>query len=321
MADWVSVPAGIDVGTTRVRYAAGERNRDGRVRVRAIAARDVPEDVRHGENPEFYAAAIEELLAEVGSRERRCVLGIGAPYASVRHIRFPKMSWPERLRAARFETARWAGFDGDDSKAIVRIHPVCAGDGLYAVGAAAAGSIDRLLALARAARLRVTAIDHESYALRRLFNDVDAIVDVGAERTVVYGYISDSPAATLVETAGNHVTRAIAQDLSIDRGTAEKRKRILGCAGAGSRAQDGMIDGIAAAIARLRIRATIDRIVVTGNGGRLPSFLHDLQEVTGARVEMPVPDLLLEPYPADVVRTAAPDWALAAGLLAWSAAA
>jgi Tfp pilus assembly PilM family ATPase len=249
------------------------------------------------------------------------VLSIGAPEAAIRHVRFPKMSWAERLRAARFETLRWTGFEREGASTIVRVHPVAAEDGVYAVGAAAPGAIQRRLALAKAAGLRVAAIDHDAYALRRLYPQADAIVDVSGERSIVHAFAAETPVATVVDVAGDHITRAIARELSLDAATAEKRKRILGCAGAGSQAQDSVVASVAAAIERLRTRAHIGRIAVTGNGGRLPGFVRDLQAATGAASEMPVPDLLLESYPADVVRTAAPDWALAAGLLTWSAAA
>ena len=313
MADWVSIPVGIDIGTTRIRLALGERHREGHVRVRAIASREI------SDGP--LSDAIGDLLREVGSKERRCVLGVGAPAASLRYVKFPKMSWTERLRAARFEVARWPGFDAGPVQTIVRVHPVSRHEGIYAVGAASATAIEELIALAKASKMRIVAIDHDACALRRLFPQVDAVVDVGAERTVVHAFGQHGPLTAVVDAAGNQVTRDIARELSIDLVTAEKRKRILGCAGAGAHAQDAVIAGIAAVVERLRARVTIERIAVTGNGARLPSFLADLQDATGTQTEMPVPELLLEPYPADVVRTAAPDWSLAAGLLAWSAAA
>jgi hypothetical protein len=104
--------------------------------------------------------------------------------------------------------------------------------------------------------------------------------------------------------------------------TAERRKRILGCAGAGVSAREEVVTSIASLIDRARTRTTIDRIVVTGNGARLPSFLHDLEEASGAVAEAPVPEILhTGVYPEDVVRAAATDWTLAASLAAWSTAA
>ncbi len=124
------------------------------------------------------------------------------------------------------------------------------------------------------------------------------------------------------QTGGAAVTRGIAAELSIDMPTAERRKRILGCAGAGLMASDEVIAAIAALVDRARLRATIERIAVTGNGARLPNFARDLEEATSAITEMPVPDVLhTAAYPVDVVRAATPDWALAASLALWSVAA
>ena len=47
----------------------------------------------------------------------------------------------------------------------------------------------------------------------------------------------------------------------------------------------------------------------------------DVDAATQALVELPVSDLLQDgPYPEDVVRAAAPDWAMAAALASWGAA-
>lgn len=323
MADWMSLPLGIDIGSTRVRIAAGEKNRAGEVRVRAVVSRDLPDDAanRALEEPAYIAAAIEDLLVEIGGKERRAVLSIGAPSAVLRHVKFPKMSWAERLRAARFESQRWAGFDSDEVRSVVRVRPVPGSDGVYAVGAALSSALERRVALAAAAGLRVLAVDYEACALRRLFASVDAIVDVGAWRSTLHVYGTQGPAAIVVELGGESVTRAIAQELSIERGAAEKRKRILGCAGAGGEAQDRLIAAVSAAVERVRARNPIESIAVTGNGARLSDFPGDLARATGARVEMTIAPLLESAeYPVDVLRAAAPDWSLAAGLLTWSLA-
>jgi hypothetical protein len=57
---------------------------------------------------------------------------------------------------------------------------------------------------------------------------------------------------------------------------------------------------------------------MTGNGARLSGLAAELEAACGALVEMPVSDLLRDgAYPDDVVRAAAPDWALAAALAIW----
>jgi Tfp pilus assembly PilM family ATPase len=323
MADWKLLPLGIDLGSARVRVALGETGRDGSMRIRAIVARDVPDDAVSSldvEQPGLVAAVLDDMLDEIGSRERRCVLAIGAPACALRAVRFPKMSWAERLRAARFEPQRYSAWDLDEESSIVRTHLVDRLSGTYAVGVTRTTSIDSRVGTVRLAGLRAVAIDHDALAMRRMFPDCDAIVDVGSERSSVHVFGGIGPISMTTQSGGEAITRGIAAELSIDIPTAERRKRILGCAGAGVSARERVVTSIASLIDRARARTTIDRIVLTGNGARLPSFIQDLEEATGAITEAPVPEILRTgTYPEDVVRAAAPDWALAASLAAWSA--
>lgn len=325
MGDWKVLPLGIDLGSTRVRVALAEATREGSVRIRAIVARDVPDDTVSPldvEQPGLVAAVLEEMLDEIGARERRCVLAIGAPACMLRAVRFPKMSWAERLRAARFEAQRFAGWDLEEDGSIVRTHPFDQLSGAYAVGVARAASIDSRVNTMKLAGLRTVAIDHDALAMRRMFPDCDAIVDVGAERSSVHVFGGSGPISLTTQSGGASITRGIAAELSIDVPAAERRKRILGCAGAGVSAREDVVTSIASLIERVRARATINRIALTGNGARLPSFMHELEEATNAIAEAPVPEILHSgAYPKDVVRTAAPDWALAASLAVWSVAA
>jgi type IV pilus assembly protein PilM len=324
MAEWRVLPLGIDLGSTRVRIAVAEANRESSVRIRAIVARDVPDDAVSPLDvgqPALVAALLEEILSEIGSRERRCVLAIGAPACTLRTVRFPMMSWAERVRAARFEAQRLAGWDLEEGS-IVRTHPIDRATGTYAVGVARTASIGSRVSTMKLAGLRAVAIDHDAFAMRRMFPDCDAIVDVGAERSSVHVFGGTGPFSLITEVAGAAITRGIAAELSIDMPTAERRKRILGCAGAGVSAREEVVTSIASLIDRARARTTIGRIVLTGNGARLPNFAHELEEAAGAVSEAPVPEILhTGAYPDDVVRAAAPDWTLAASLATWSAAA
>jgi len=324
MGDWKLLPLGVDLGTTRARIACGEANREGDVRIRAIVAREVPDDAvdpLHVEQPELVAAVIEEMLTEIGTRERRCVLALGAPACVLRTVRFPRMSWPERLRASRFEAERFAGWDLDEAGSVVRMHPLDRAAGTFAIGVARMQSIDSRVRAARLGGLRAVAIDHDAFAMRRLFRDCDAVVDVGAERSTVHCF--GGGLTSLVAPAGGaSITRGIAAELSIDVPTAERRKRILGCAGAGVAASEEVVAAIGALVDRARTRMTIERIAITGNGARLPNFVRTLEAATGAVTEIPVPEVLhTASYPEDVVRSAAPDWGLAASLALWGATA
>ena len=58
-----------------------------------------------------------------------------------------------------------------------------------------------------------------------------------------------------------------------------------------------------------------------GNGARLSGLAAEVENLTQALVEVPVSELVRGgSYPEDVVRAAAPDWALAAALATWDSA-
>jgi Tfp pilus assembly PilM family ATPase len=240
----------------------------------------------------------------------------------LRTVRLPQMSWPERLRTSRFEAQRFAGWDLEEADSIVRLHALDRAAGTFAIGVTRAESVDSRIRAARIAGLRAVAVDHDAFAIRRLFPDCDAIVDVGAERATVHCFSTTGPVSLVAHVGGATITRGIASELSIDIPTAERRKRILGCAGAGIAASEEVVAAIAALIDRARTRVSIEGIAVTGNGARLPNFARALEGATGAVAGMPVPEVLhTAAYPEDVVRVAAPDWALAASLALWEAAA
>lgn len=324
MSEYRSLPLGIDIGATRARIAFAEARKDGGGRVRAVVCRDLPQGVSSSgeiESPELVAAVLEEMLGELDVRERRCVSAIGVPAASIRVVRFPKMSWAERSRAARFEAQRFVNWDMETEPSVVRVHPIDRDENLYAVGVTRSQAADSRIAALRAARLKPVAVDHDAFALRRCLPFGDAIVDVGAERTTLHAFGQSGPLSWFVPSGGAEVTRGIARELSIDVPTAERRKRILGAAGAGTAAREALVAQIAELVDRARGRASITRVALTGNGARLPGLASDLELATGAIVEIPVAELLhTDAYPEDVIRAAAPDWTLAAGLSMWGVA-
>jgi Tfp pilus assembly PilM family ATPase len=315
MREYRVLPLGIDLGESRVRIAVFERHRFGTVRLRAVVSKDVS-------SAELIPLLLEEMLRETGVRERRCVIALGSPSTALRVMRLPKMSWAERMRAARFEAQRFVPWDIEAEPTHVRTHAIDAAQDLYAVGAVRAQRVHELVALLRTAGLAVHAIDHDALAFRRALPDADAIIDVGTERSSVHAFPEDGPFSLHVPIGGATMTRGIACDLAIEFSAAEHRKRIIGCGGAGIRAHEELVSQLATAVDRARERVTVARIVLCGNGAKLADLAQSLAMATSSSVELRVPDALRgEAYPEDVLRAAAPDWTLAAGLGTWSAAA
>lgn len=314
-----SLPLGIDIGTTRLRVLEADSSPHG-PRLKAVAVRDLSRGSSGSDwlhDPQYVAALIEDALAELGTRERRCICSVGEPDALLRTVTLPKMTSIERERAARFEAQRHIEYSVEE--AAVRIHPIDYAAGRWALGISRASAIVMRTAALRAAKLKPVAIDHEACALVRALPDFDAIVDIGHQRTSLHIATSTTPVTLQAYNGGADVTRGIERELTIDTRSAEKRKRILGTAGAGERARAALSSDIAALIENARSSRAIARIALVGNAARLPGIAADLESATGALCSIPVSDVLRgQSYPDDVVRSSAPDWTLAAGLSLWS---
>ena len=235
-----SLPLGIDLGSARVRIALSERV-EGKARLAAVAGRDLPDETVMAEaiaEPELVAAVIEDAYREIGTRERRCVFSVGAEVASLRLVRFPAMSVAERRRAARFEAERIAPWDLHVVPSVVRTHPAHREEQVYGVGVVRTAVLTARIACISAAGLRPIAADYEACALRRAFSAYDAVLDVGHRRATLHAFASSGPLTVAVGPGGAEMTRAIASDLGIDIPAAERRKCLLGNAGAGVAARD-----------------------------------------------------------------------------------
>ena len=307
-----SLPLGVDIGKTRIRVAAAIRTSSGAPEVVGVASSEMPED------GEFAAAVLEDLRRELGTRERRCVLSLPASGGVLRVVRFPEMSDSEWRNAARFESERFAPWNTKEIATVVRAHWINVRDGLVAIGVAREDALRSRVTCACRAGLSVSGVDHDACAMRRAFPFADAVLDVGCESSSLHVFSASGPISVTIPAGGSLVTAGICRDLGIDSTAAERRKRILGTAGAGEAARDAFVARVDAAVTEVREHNPIRRLAMTGNGARLPGLAEALEATTGAMVDVPVSDLLRVPaYPDDVARSAAPDWTLAASLAAW----
>ncbi|MDQ2871525.1 MAG: pilus assembly protein PilM [Candidatus Eremiobacteraeota bacterium] len=316
-----SLPLGIDIGSTRVRVALAQWREDGPY-VAGVAVREITDGSASSggiAEPAYVGALIEEAIQELGTRERRCVCAIGEPDALMRTITLPKMSGSERERAARFEAQRHIDFPIEE--ATVRLRPVGEDVGTYALGIVRSSVLTSRQQAVKAGRLRAVAIDHDACALARLLPGCDAAIDVGHRRTSVHLYGSVTPRTVQIYCGGADITRSIERELSIDERSAEKRKRILGTAGAGERHRSRLVADIASSIdSAYERRKRPERIALVGNGARLLGLAAEIEAATGAIVDRNPGCAMHGAYPDDVVRASSPDWSLAVGLALWNVA-
>jgi len=314
-----SLPLGVDIGTTRIRIAQTERDEDG-VILKNVAVLDLEEPADGAHDEHYLGTRIAQTLRELNIRERRCIAAAGDPDALVRTVSFPPMSARERERAGAFEALRYVEYPIEE--AVVRNMPIDPTKSLYALGIMRRTRMNRILRILRVAGLHPTAIDHEAYALQRAFPYADAVLDAGRTISRLYAFNGNhAPLGILLDGGSHAFTQAIARSLRVDIPTAERRKRAIGLSGAG----EGELSAYASSAGRGFLAARncgmpdIQRLILTGNGARLPGLADRIERDTGCSADV-ASHLGVErtAYPRDIARASAPDWALSVGLALWS---
>ncbi len=181
-----SLPLGVDVGTDTVSVVAADATHDGFV-VRKTATRDVPAtesrdlDLR-------VAETLRTAVRDIESRERRCVLAAPLGEVVARTFRVPPgMRRGEAERAAALEADTLV--DWPPSERLTALDPIPGKDDEMLLSIARSSTIERLVAIARAAGLRPVAVDAPTCAWRRAIVDTDAVLDCTAERValIIFG--------------------------------------------------------------------------------------------------------------------------------------
>jgi Tfp pilus assembly PilM family ATPase len=303
-----TLPLGIDIGQRRVRIALLKREPDETPKIVAVAARD------HCGDP---AGALGAALAELQTRERRCVLALAPPDALLCLADLPVMSPWERVCAARFEAARFIDYPIAEAS-VSMVHTSTYQR--WAIGIVRRSALAAALAAAKRVNLQLLAVDDMAFALRRAHPDADGIIDVGEDATRLTLFGGTIPYVARIPIGGRHLTDAIAQSLGVDINAAEERKRRIGFAGAGDAQRDELIESLGEALADARAGGHTDvrRIVLCGNGSRIPGIDEAIERATGHAVwPATLPPDVSDTLPPDVLRAAAADWSVAYGLSLW----
>jgi Tfp pilus assembly PilM family ATPase len=306
-----TLPLGIDIGGARVRACAVARI-DGRPRIIAVGCCNI----RKGD----VAAAIRGAVDALDTRERRCVIAVRPPEATLRRMTFPPMSENERLRAARFDMRRDAA---DGESFVTRIRPLDEPDA-FACGAIGRERLLERTALCRRAGVKPVAVDYEPFAWRRAAPTCDAVLDVGlhASRLMVFG--ADVPDVASIAIGGDAFTQALATAIGLGVERAEERKRAIGIGTSGAAERRRLTTDVFDALTTIRSRgvANVRTLLLGGNGSRLASLAESLAEALGCDVVRDDRTLAADSaYPPDVLRAASADWNAAIGLALYGAAA
>ena len=331
--------------------------------------------VRDGEvvDPAAVGAAITELWRQTGLRSRDVRVGLTGSRVVVRVIDMPAMPDEDMAGAVRFSAADHIPIPLDEAvldHAVLEPVPQADGGGppmvRVLVVAAHRSALNGLMAAVTAGGLRAVAVDLVPFALVRAMYEpltdevpeaedglipsppgapvpAEAIVSVGAALTTVVVHEGGRPKfVRSVQAGGDMLTAAIADELGIDRETAEAAKRDIqsGADDSGAAASDNDLARRAARVVELRLAGILGeiqsglaywmaqadrplrRIVLTGGGARAGDIAGRLALLVGAPVEWGAVRALEAPESAAGVgawadHTVAAGLALGAGAQGW----
>jgi len=181
-----SLPLGVDVGTDAVSIVASTLAGDGFM-VRETGTLDVPPSDERDLDLRI-AETLRRVVGDFRTRERRCILAAPASEVITRTFRVPPgMRRGEAERAAALEAdtiVDWPGLER-----LTALDPIPGKSDEMLLSVARASTVERLVAIARAAGLRPVAVDIPTCAWRRAIPLADAVLDCTADRValVIFG--------------------------------------------------------------------------------------------------------------------------------------
>lgn len=316
----MSVTVGLDIGSEAVRAAVVETGKSGAVLRRFAEMPLPPGAVRAGDLTD--EDAVTEVVAALWKRNhlprKRVVVGIGNQRVIVRQVEVTHLEEDEMADALPFQVQDAIPIPVED--AVLDFVPLeeyttPEGDLMMSILVVAAqrDMVEGLVRVATGAGLGVLAIDLQAFGLVRAAFGTDlleggdgpqALLDVGASMSqvaVVRGGITRF--VRILPTGGEHFTETLMTGMSLSREDAEAMKRRVGVAPDGAvagedeeslarriltRTADALIDEIQGSINYYLTQAgehALERLVISGNGARLPHLANRLGHTLSTRVE------------------------------------
>ncbi len=317
----MAATVGLDIGSAAVRAAAVDSGRS-RPILRRFAEMPLPEGaVVSGEiiDEDAVAEAVSALWKRSKLPKKKVVIGTANQRVVVRQVDVPYMSESELKEALPFQVQDSIPIPVEEAVLdFVPVEEFTTPDGelMLSILAVAAqrDHIDGLLRLASTAGISAQAIDLQPFALARAVFSSDpgidedgpqGIIDIGASLTqivLVRGGVVRF--VRLLPRGGADFTTALVDGLGIDPVDAEEKKRAIGVQPEGEAPEGADEDD---AIRRLLTRqadsfveeirgsvnyhltqsddASLSKLVVAGNGARLPHLANRLGRSLGTAVE------------------------------------
>ncbi len=314
------VAVGLDIGTEAIRAAVVDVGKSSSV-LRRFAEMPLPSGcVVAGDIVD--AAAVAEAVSALWKRHRlpkkRVVIGIANQRVIVRQVDVPHLEDGELQEALPYQVQDVIPIPVEDTVLdYVPLEEFATPDGelmlSILVVAAQREMVEGLVDVARTAGLQVMSVDLQVFGLVRAAFGADlllggdgpqGLLDIGAtmaQIAVVRGGIIRF--VRILSTGGDAFTAGLAADLGIEREEAEDMKRRIGVSPSGSPSGDEPDDVARRSLTRIadelieEIRGSVnyyltqagepalDRLVVSGNGARLPHLANRVARALSTRVE------------------------------------
>ncbi|MCX6381987.1 MAG: type IV pilus assembly protein PilM [Armatimonadetes bacterium] len=238
---------GIDIGSQLMKVVEMRKSGAG-IEVTALDLAPTPQEaIDNGLiiDSQLLGKALKDLLAKAHVSAKKCVSSIsGQSAVVVRVIEVPQVNESELAQQMQFEAERQVPFSITESVmdfcTIPRMTPLADGQPMEVLLAVAQTDfVDKHLEVLKAAGLKPDSIDVEPLAIGRALLDIPqtpqepghtiAIINIGASNTDI-SIFRDKLLAfpRTVPLAGDQLTRAISDYLSVDLVTAEQYKREYG---------------------------------------------------------------------------------------------
>ncbi len=316
----MAVAVGLDIGSSAVRAAVVDTAKSSPLLRRFADMPLPPGAVVAGEIVD--SGAVAEAVGALWKRNKlprkRVVIGIASQRVIVRQVDVPHLEESEMVEALPFQVQDAIPIPVEEAVLdYVPLEEFNTPDGelmlSILVVAAQREMIDELLGVASSASLDVLSIDLQAFGLVRAAFGADlmlggdgpqALLDVGismSQIAIVRGGITRF--VRILPVGGDQFTEDLRAGLSLGYEDAEELKRVVGVAPEGmpegdgdqaaarrilTRTGDSLIEEIRGSINYYLTQAgehSLGRLVVSGNGARLPHLANRIARALGTRVE------------------------------------
>jgi type IV pilus assembly protein PilM len=316
----MAVAVGLDIGSSAVRAAVVDTAKASPLLRRFADMPLPPGAVVAGEivDPGAVAEAVGALWKRNKLPRKRVVIGIASQRVIVRQVDVPHLEEAEMVEALPFQVEDAIPIPVEEAVLdYVPLEEFNTPDGelmlSILVVAAQREMIDEFLGVASSASLDVLSIDLQAFGLVRAAFGADlmlggdgpqALLDIGismSQIAIVRGGITRF--VRILPVGGDQFTEDLRAGLSLGYEDAEELKRVVGVAPDGmpegegdqavarrllTRTADSLIEEIRGSINYYLTQAgehSLGRLVVSGNGARLPHLANRIARALGTRVE------------------------------------